>query len=624
MVDVVATMPPEAVGWDALSRAVWLFDPVSCRGLYANPYALELWGADSREELLARDFSQLSPAVRARTDRLAQATAGGAVVTERWTFYPNGEPLTVQAAISTFRMPDGRAVLLFEAAPEETNEGERRAVEALRHTSSIITLFDREGRAVFSNPAAFRTYGPGELGFAERFAEPDAGARMLARATAGEACADLRRVTTPDGERWHYLDARPVTDPATGTPGVLLNEQDVTAQIEAERAARTAEQRAGLAEARQRFLANMSHELRTPLNAILGFSAVLEARVDDEDLRGQARRIGAAGETLLGAVNDMILLAALDAGEVSLKAEPFEPEAVLREAADRFAREAADKGLALTVEAGAVAAVEGDAERLGLILDHFVGNAVKFTETGGIVIRLEGAARGGGAELTISVSDTGPGIDENRIAALFDRFVQADDGATRRKGGGGLGLAVCKELADLMGGTVRASISPGGGSRFELSVFLPLAQAAGVKVDEAGDGGPLRVLYADDHASNRAVVVAMLASQGHACDTADDGVQAVKAFLGGTYDLVLMDIQMPVMDGVEAARTIRALGGAGTTTPIVALTANTLDSQVRTYLEAGMQDCIAKPVMMPELLAKTAAWGARGRRESEPGACATA
>ena len=208
----------------------------------------------------------------------------------------------------------------------------------------------------------------------------EAGARMLAQATAGEACADLRRVNTPEGERWHYLDARPVTDPATGTPGVLLNEQDVTAQIEAERAARTAEQRAGLAEARQRFLANMSHELRTPLNAILGFSAVLEARVSDDDLRGQARRIAAAGETLLGAVNDMILLAALDAGEVSLKAEPFETEAVVRAAAERFAPEAADKGLSLTVEVDGVAAVVGDAERLGLILDHFVGNAVKFTE----------------------------------------------------------------------------------------------------------------------------------------------------------------------------------------------------------------------------------------------------
>ena len=614
MTDVVETMPPEAVGWDALSRAVWLFDPVSCRGLYANPYALELWGAQSRAELLARDFSQLSAAVRARTDRLAQATAGGAVVTERWTFYPNGEPLTVQAAISTFNMSDGRAVLLFEAAPEETNEGERRAVEALRHTSSIITLFDRDGRAVFSNPAAFSTYGPGELGFAERFAEAEAGAAMLAQAAAGEACADLRRVTTPAGERWHHLDARPVTDPATGTPGVLLNEQDMTAQIEAERAARTAEQRAGLAEARQRFLANMSHELRTPLNAILGLSTVLEARAGDNELRGQARRITAAGETLLGAVNDMILLAALDAGEVSLKAEPLEPEAVARMAAERFNREAADKGLSVTLETDAVCSVVGDAERLGLILDHFVGNAVKFTETGGVVIRLEGEARDGRAALTISVADTGPGIDESRIAALFDRFTQDDDGVTRRKGGGGLGLAVCKELAELMGGTVRAAANPGGGARFELRLSLPLAEDVGAPADAASEGGPLRVLYADDHESNRVVVVAMLASQGHSCDTAEDGAQAVQAFLGGTYDLVLMDIQMPVMDGVEAARTIRGMGGAGASTPIVALTANTLDAQVRTYLEAGMQDCIAKPVMMPDLLAKTAAWGAHGRQ----------
>lgn len=458
-------VPLIAQTWDRLRRPVWLYDPHTSRGVYANAPALALWGAGTLEELLARDFSVLSPAVKVRTDRLVALTADGGEVSERWTFYPNGQPFTVQASISAFSMDDGREVLLFEASPTEVDAGERRAVEALRHTSAIITLFDRDGGRLFANPAAYGAYGSDDVEFAARFADPAEGEAMFAAAVAGESVAGVCAVVTGDGPRWHHMDARPVIDPVTGAAGVLLNEQNVTARVEAEMARSAAEQKAAMFEARQRFLTDMSHELRTPLNAVIGFSGLLVDAGLEASRTDQARLIHAAGQDLLTVVNRMI-------------AEP---------------------------DAGA-------------------GQAV-----------------------------------------------------------------AAEQVAD-----------------------EPAGQAA---MDDEVPG--LRVLYVDDNASNRVLVKAMLATQAIACETADDGARGVDAAAAGDWDIILMDIQMPVMDGVEAARRIRALDGQVAATPIIALTANTLDEQVRGYFDAGMDDCIAKPVDMIELLTKVAQWGGSGWRAAE-------
>tara|TARA_R110002051_G_scaffold21527_1_gene57027 strand:- start:315 stop:1733 length:1419 start_codon:yes stop_codon:yes gene_type:complete len=457
-------VPSSAQTWDRLRRPVWLYDPQSSRGVYANRPALALWGAGTLEELLARDFSVLSPAVKVRTDRLVALTAHGGEVSERWTFYPNGEPVTVQASISAFTMDDGREVLLFEASPTEVDAGERRAVEALRHTSAVITLFDRDGGRLFANPAAYGAYGSDDVEFAARFADPAEGEAMFAAAVAGESVAGVCAVVTAAGPRWHHMDARPVTDPVTGAAGVLLNEQNVTARVEAEMARSAAEQKAAMFEARQRFLTDMSHELRTPLNAVIGFAGLLveaglEARRTD-----QARLIHEAGQDLLTVVNRMI-------------AEP---------------------------EAGAG-----------------------------------------------PVNGTGDVMNDRTEDDAMD------------------------------------------------------AEAPG-----------LRVLYVDDNESNRVLVKAMLATQEITCETAVDGAQGVDAAAAGDWDIILMDIQMPIMDGVAAARRIRGLEGQVAATPIIALTANTLDEQVRGYFEAGMDDCIAKPVDMIELLTKVARWGGSGWREA--------
>jgi len=462
--------------WDGLRRPIWLFDPQTLRGLYANPAALRLWGADDLDELLSRDFSHLSPAVLARTDRLAKATAGGDEVAERWTFYPKGQPVTVQATISTCHLDDGRRALLFEAAPTEVEAGERRAVEALRHTSTLITLFDREGRAIFANPAAYSAYGAMDHPFAARFAEAERGAPMLAQALAGETVAEVCETFTNEGRRWHHMDARLVLDPVTGDPGVLLNERDVTARVEAEQARAAAEQKAAMAEARQKFLTDMSHELRTPLNTVIGFSELLkDARLSPDQAR-QIERIHEAGRRLLSVVNAMIGL----------------------------------------------------------------------SETGGWTG--EAPAAGDGQDPVDGVSQ-------------------------------------------------------------------PLTAR--------GDDSRLRVLYVDDNDSNRALVTAILRAQAVDCQTVDDGLQGLEAARLGGWDLILMDIQMPVMDGVAATRAIRALPGPTGAVPIVAVTANTLAGQLETYAAAGMDDVIAKPVDMAELIAKVLAWG-RAQADPRPARAAEA
>lgn len=451
---------------DRLRRPVWLYDPGTSRGVYANPAALALWGAETLDELLARDFSILSPAVKVRTDRLVELTAGGEEVSERWTFYPKGQPFTVEATISTFRMGDGRDVLLFEASPTEVGAGERRAVEALRHTSAAITLFGRDGARLFANPAAYGAYGADGREFSNHFADPEAGQAMFDVAAAGESVAGVHRVATRAGLRWHHMDAHPVFDPVTGEAGVLLNEQDVTARVEAEGSRAAAEQKAAMSEARQLFLTEMSHELRTPLNAVIGFSTLLVEAGLATAPADHARRILEAGEGLLEVVNRMI-----DLSEAGPKTPPqSSPEVATAEPPE-------------------------------------------------------------------------PAEDEG------------------------------------------------------VEAVAPL----------------LRVLYVDDNESNRTLVRAMLATQGIACETANDGQQGLKAAADGDWDVILMDIQMPVMDGVTATRRIRSLAGAVAGTPIIALTANTLDEQVRAYSEAGMDDCIAKPVNMVELLTKTAHWAGCSR-----------
>jgi signal transduction histidine kinase/ActR/RegA family two-component response regulator len=506
----------------------------------------------------------------------------------------------------------------------EVTVEELRAVEALRHTSTLISLFDPSGVAAFANPAAFAAYGDPKYGFVDRFADPERGAEALAEVLAGETLAELRLVRTVDGERWHHLDALQVIDPVTGHASALLSERDVTAQVEAERALAAAHERVEVAEVKQRFLANISHELRTPLTAVTGFAELLATGDLAPAQAEQVRRIREGGARLAELINNMIDVSELDRGDMRLQVAPFEPGRLL-ETLLEAARPAADaKGLSLKLElaAGAIGPLLGDADKIAKVVGHYLSNAVKFTARGGVTLKLEARDDGDAAAIAICVTDTGPGLDAATRSRLFRRFHQADDSLRKSIAGGGLGLAISKELATLMDGEVGVDSAPGEGARFWLRLRLSPADArvgaAGSDV-EAGDETPIRVLYADDHESNRVLVQALLRSQGCLCDLVCDGAEAVAAVRGGAYDLVLMDIQMPVQDGLSAAREIRALPCPQSEVPILALTANTLADQREAYAAAGMQDCIAKPVNLAELITKTAQWATAAQRGDDQG-----
>jgi len=391
---------------------------------------------------------------------------------------------------------------------------------------------------------------------------------------------------------------------------VLLVAAYVSARLwrQHERAAQAAQ---AASHAKSSFLAVMSHEIRTPMNAILGLtSAVLETRLDDEQ-RNLLVAAQNAGENLLEILNDILDFSKLEAGQVSLEAIVFSPASLAHNALSIFRPRAFAKGLEISLieDPGLPGAVTGDAGRIRQILLNLVSNAVKFTETGEVVIAVRCLqADSTRPMIEWSVRDTGIGIDPDRIKDLFADFTQADSSIGRRFGGSGLGLAISKRLAQQMGGDIEAVSAPGQGSIFRVGLPLPVAdQPVCIEQDDgrafedfaakiAALGRPLRVLVVDDDPTNRLVAVHMLKQFDVRTTMACDGAEAVAAVSQFCFDVVLMDMRMPEMDGVQATRTIRARGGALARLPIIAFTANAFADDVQSCKAAGMDEFVAKPV----------------------------
>ncbi|WP_298128249.1 PAS domain S-box protein [Brevundimonas sp.] len=357
------------------------------------------------------------------------------------------------------------------------------------------------------------------------------------------------------------------------------------------------------ARAKSEFLANMSHELRTPLTSVIGFSGLLQASSDlGPTERRYADRIATASEALLAVINDILDYSKLEAEAVDLEPQPFDPRATLEDAAAIVETQCRTKGLDLIVEVAddLPARLMGDAGRVRQVALNFLSNAVKFTGRGSVTLKV-GAP---GGRFRVEVSDTGVGMATDKIAQLFERFTQADASTTRVYGGTGLGLAISRRLIEMMGGEIGAEGRPGEGSTFWFEVPLAVADPEANPADTATDDLPpqLRVLLADDAAANRELVTAILGRMGLALDTVENGAEAVEAARRGGYDLILMDVHMPVMDGLSATRAIRSLEGVVAAVPIVALTANIQPEQVARCREAGMDAHVGKPIQLNELV----------------------
>ena len=377
--------------------------------------------------------------------------------------------------------------------------------------------------------------------------------------------------------------------------------------VEAQRAAEAA------AEAKSQFLANMSHEIRTPMNGVMGVLHLLEKEPLSEDGQGLLQEAQACGQMLGQLLNDVIDFSKIEAGRMELSPEPLDPAHLLHSVAGMLRPHAEAKGLELSVAVeGEGGWISADPVRLRQALFNLIGNAVKFTSAGRVQARLVvGAAGQDKKRLRFEIEDTGVGIAAAAQDHLFQRFHQADGSTARRFGGSGLGLAITRSLADLMGGTVGFTSREGEGSTFWLEVSAPVAEATVIPepLSDVGAAAPLeglRILVVEDNPTNRLVAGKILEGLGATVATAEDGALGVKAVASERYDLVLMDIQMPEMDGVEATRRIRALGDAAAATPIVGLTANAMAHQRLAYLEAGMDGVTAKPISPTDLIAEIA------------------
>jgi signal transduction histidine kinase/CheY-like chemotaxis protein len=611
-------LPFSVDGFERLRRPVWIFDDTSKRKVYANPAALELWGAASLEDLQARDFTDQSAAVRIRMDAINARIALGETVHDCWTFYPNGEPVVVRTAISLIPLTDGGSGMMFEAVPTEIEPEEHRAVEALRHTTVLVALYDAQGVRLFANPAAVLACPLSGARFGEAFVDREAGEHLWRTAVDGEPAFGSFLLATTEGERWHSVDARLILDPVTGDSCVLVNAMDITEEVEARAALGEARERAESAmRARQEFLANMSHELRTPLTSVIGFAGLLADTPLTAEQRSRLDRVQDAGAALMSTLNDVLDLSKLEAGGVHLAPRPFDLRAMLSQAAGIVEVQASAKGLDLTlaVDAACPDWVEGDPERLRQVLLNLLGNAVKFTNEGEVALSVtrRESANPALARLELAVSDTGVGVPEAMLSKVFDRFAQAGPDVSRRFGGTGLGLTITRQLVEMMGGEIGVDSIAGLGARFWCVIDLPIVHAVETPIDviELAPVEGLRLLVADDNEANRELIGAIVRAAGHEVEVARNGVEAIEAVLAGDYDLVLMDVQMPVMDGLAAARAIRALDRAASQVPIIALTANVLADQVAFYRAQGMDDHVGKPINPRELLTKIAQWGDR-------------
>ena len=506
-----------------------------------------------------------------------------------------------------------------------------------------VIVTDVAGRITLVNEAAAKMHGVARLDV-----EPSAYSRTyslyteagepypphelpLARAVRGEVVREARwLIRRPDDtEVLAVGDAQPLREASGDQFGAVLTFRDDTRRDAAERALRSlnatlsahvaertreAQEAQAQAErasaAKSEFLAMMSHEIRTPLSSVIGYTELLAELTPVQTRQATyVERIASSGAALLTLVDDILNFSRIEAGQVELRPEPFALAALLDNAVSIVRPIACAKALEMSVDTdvAAEAFVTGDQHRLRQVLLNLLNNAIKFTASGHVRLslqRLEGA--GGECRLRFAVSDTGIGIAPEQQELLFERFFQVAGGGGREHGGSGLGLAICKRLVELMGGEIGVISQLGAGSTFWFEVALACAPSPVRNTDvtrTSATSMPRSILLVDDMAINQGLARLVLEGKGHLVDVASSGPEAIEAVQRGRYDVVLMDVQMPGMDGLTAARRIRALKHACAGVPIIALTANVLADQVAATRLAGMDGHLGKPFRAADLLA---------------------
>lgn len=586
---------------------------------YINPAGLALFQLDSADPIRGMPWPQYWPSEwRPTLRRAITRAASGEVANVRAAWVQDsGERLWLDTVISPIRDSAGVVIRLLAVSRDISAVMEQAAfLDTLVRLlpNPILAKSARDGRYVLVNEAAEAAFGVSAaeaLGKTAFDLFPDNEAEAFAREDAEVVhsrqmrVAEEEPVTTRDGVRYFTTKKFATYDGDQPLHLVTLGE-DVTERRRAAHSLRAALAEAEAANrAKSEFLANMSHEIRTPLNGIVAGADML-ARCDlDPRARELVEIIGSSGETLERLLSDILDLARIEAGRITIEATVFDLGELVRSAAALARLQADEKGVAVTVQVDPAVdrAFEGDPHRIRQVLLNLLSNAVKFTERGSVRLRAEALPAGG---VRVSVRDTGIGFKPDMKEKLFGRFHQADGSITRRFGGTGLGMTISRELVQLMGGILDAEGQEGQGATFWFELPLQPGEARAHACEappiEAPDR-PLRVLLADDHPTNRKVVELMLEGIAEVTSV-ENGREALLAVGAEPFDVILMDMQMPVMDGLEATRRIRrteaAAGRAGI--PVVMLTANALPEHVAASLAAGADRHLEKPVTMASLM----------------------
>lgn len=633
-----------------IREVFWMMNAAGTEILYVGPAYEEIWGR-SCESLYAHAMDWMEaihPDDRARAHEIfMRQLQGESIDSEYRIMTPGGQEKWIRDRAFPVRDKSGDLIRIAGIAEEFTDRKRaERALQASEEKFRQLTENIREvfwvkdavsDQFVYVSPAYERVWGRSceslyrdsrswlELVHAE---DIDATYKTLARQNNGEAVESDFRIRTADGrEKWIRNRAFPIHDQSTKLIRIVGVAEEITERKKYEAELILAREGAEAANlAKSRFLANMSHEIRTPMSGVIGANQLLLETDLTAEQRHYVEVAQTSGRTLLALIDDILDLSKIEAGKIALDNREFSLNQTVNEVVQLLRVSARAKGLTIVarISPQIPELLRGDAHRLQQVLRNLVANAVKFTDRGEIALNAELDRHGDrAASVRFTVTDTGIGIREDKIPALFAPFVQADASTTRRYGGSGLGLAISKQLVEMMGGSIGVNSREGQGSTFWFTatfgqVDLDRSQSAPRSaasqqhktiysaVNPALRGHGERILIAEDNPTNRALILAQIRKLGYEAAAAANGIEAVEAVERGNFSLVLMDCHMPLMDGYEATRRIRQ--SIHPHIPIVALTASALSPARERCLSEGMDDYLAKPVELPHLAAVLAKW----------------